>query len=146
MDLVLNNLFIGNAGDAKSPDVLYKNGICSVFNVALDLNYDLSKLGVAFADQYHVGLTDGLNNPPELFYAALFTLRGLMSKSHPILIHCHEGRSRSPTIVATYMTLTQGGTIVENLAKLKTIRAKVAPEAGMIQFAEQCLPHLQKIW
>jgi hypothetical protein len=51
------------------------------------------------------GLIDGPGNPPALYQAALCELHGLLAMGHTVLVHCIEGVSRSPFIVACYLTM-----------------------------------------
>jgi hypothetical protein len=51
------------------------------------------------------GLIDGPGNPPALYQAALCELHGLLAMGHTVMVHCIEGVSRSPFIVACYLAM-----------------------------------------
>lgn len=146
MHLIQNNLYLGNSGDAKNLSALLDHNINVVLNVAIDLSYqvwhkyDHGKELV----QYKVGMTDGLNNPPELFVAAVLTLKGLLDRDNKVLIHCHQGRSRSPSVIAAYLAIKDNGTFLEKLADIKAIRVMVDPEPGMLQYALSCMPLVER--
>lgn len=143
MELVYTNLYIGNAADARDIPLLKMHKVNAVLNVAMDLQYFIDKdTGIV---QYKVGMTDGMHNPPELFYAAVLTLKGLLEHNRTVLIHCHEGRSRSPSVVAAYLGIKEGKSYFEKLNELKSIRSKVNPEPGMMEFASNCMPWLEEV-
>ena len=89
------NLFIGNSFDAQRHQYLRKNNIKAVLNVAFDLNDPFC----SDIQWYKVGLIDGDGNIPWQIKIArdLLTdlcVAGQMNNSN-VLIHCHEGLSRS---------------------------------------------------
>jgi len=55
-----------------------------------------------------VVMDDGPNNPPELLEKALVTLRELAARHQGVLVHCAEGVSRSPFIVACFLAEEKG--------------------------------------
>lgn len=133
-------LFIGNSSDARNLDAIKANNISAILNVAEDLNINIQYPdGVRL---YRVGMSDGMNNPRDLFYAAVLTLRGLLEKGYTVLVHCHQGRSRSPSVVAAMLAIEEGKTFSEKLSEIKKARSLVNPEPGMIDYAELCFPWL----
>lgn len=147
MELVYNKLYLGNSSDAKNLPQLINHNIDVVLNVANDLSYHIEhkyEHGKELV-QYKVGMTDGLNNAPELFVAAVLTLKGLLDRGNTILIHCHQGRSRSPSVIAAYLAIKENKTFLEKLQELAAIRSIVNPEPGMIQYALSCMPKVEAI-
>jgi protein-tyrosine phosphatase len=146
MELICENLYLGNASDAKNLPNLIAHDINVVFNVAVDLHYQVAHKYNEHRElvQQKIGMTDGMNNPPELFVAAVLALKGLMDRGNKILIHCHQGRSRSPCVVAAYLSIKEGKDFLTKLEELKSIRAIVNPEPGMIQYAQNSMPKIQE--
>ncbi len=91
-------LWIGNAGDARSSALLRKEGFTAVLNVATDLVSppDIDPI------RFKVGLTDGPSNSLSSYEAAADLLDYLLSHGHKVLLHCHEGRSRSAAVAALW--------------------------------------------
>jgi protein-tyrosine phosphatase len=87
------NLWIGCSQDARqvNPD----NSIFSaVVNVACDLENPLcSKIR-----RYQAGLIDGPGNTAVQYEIAAQLVTSLLSSGHKVLLHCHEGRSRSAAV------------------------------------------------
>ena len=133
MDKITDNLYIGNSYDAlHSKSILKAAGITAILNVAKDL--DNPFLSPNNFSLHKVGLGDGSGNTEENLLGAIKTLHSLLSEGHRVLIHCHEGRSRSSSVVAAYLwALGQFSDIDAALSYLKTVRPLIRPETGMRQ-------------
>jgi protein-tyrosine phosphatase len=105
MNKITDKLWLGNSSDANNVDGLLANKITAILNVAVDLptrwEYPFDPYVVA-----HCGLVDGPGNPTALYSSAVLQLLGLIEQGHTVLIHCHEGRSRSPAIVLAYLLIS----------------------------------------
>lgn len=101
MNKITDQIWIGNSQDAKNAEALRAQGIRNILNVAEDLPAALTwKDGFT---HYHVGICDGPNEP-ELYEGALQVLRFITKDSgRKVLVHCHEGRSRSVFITAAHL-------------------------------------------
>jgi protein-tyrosine phosphatase len=130
MNKITDNIFLGNATDARDAEALKANGITAILNVAIDLDY-FPPTGIAY---FKVGMTDGKNNPNGMYLNAVATLKSLLGR-YKVLVHCHEGRSRSPSVVAGCLRRTDQ-LFEDALGDLNKIRDKVNPEAGMIEYAK----------
>lgn len=97
---ITDKLYIGNANDARDTNKLDELGITAVFNVAHDLNdpYDTTRR------YFKIGLTDGENNPIRHPIMAASLLHQLIKAGDTVLLHCHEGRSRSAFIATLYLS------------------------------------------
>ncbi len=96
---VAENLWVGNSLAGEYADVN------AVLNVAKDLHI---KRGHPTIEYAQVGLTDGPGNPLVTYYAATLTLYMMMESTKKVLVHCHEGKSRSMAIAIMYMHLVSG--------------------------------------
>ncbi len=99
-----HNLWVGNSNDAMIADV------GCILNVAKDLR---GVHGWPKVQYIQVGLVDGPGNPHHLYYAAVMALDTLMNTGNKVLVHCHEGKSRSVTVALMYMNLTYQRTLSE---------------------------------
>lgn len=102
MDYIDSNIFLGNASDAMNIDGLRKENIKTVFNVAIDLHHQppIQQRDISFLK---IGLIDGPGNSLSTFAAAVSALSSVQKLQQNILIHCHEGVSRSPTVLAAFL-------------------------------------------
>lgn len=101
MNQITENIWIGNSQDARNASALKSAGITHILNCAEDLPPALGwKDGFV---NFHCGLCDG-ENPSAFYRGGIEILKGILDGSdHKVLVHCHEGRSRSVYIVACYM-------------------------------------------
>ncbi len=99
MTEIVPGIWIGNSRDARNAELLRKNGIKAILNCAVDLAYEMPSEFV----QAKVGMVDGPGNPTRSFYIAVQVL-SMLKDIGPVLVHCHEGRSRSVSVVAAYLT------------------------------------------
>jgi hypothetical protein len=133
---ITEQIWIGSSQDAKDLGAIRAAGIDSILNVAEDLQPALGwKDGIT---HFHVGLRDN-SNAPSLYKAACYVLDALVDSGKKVLVHCHEGRSRSPYIVALYMTNKKpdafNHSIPATITFLKSIRPQIEVHPGHFQFA-----------
>lgn len=88
-------LYIGNSNDARDYETLKKKEIYCVVNVAKDLEdpWFHGKF-----KHYKIGLNDGSHNKTYEYVIAARLVISLLNDGQGVLLHCHEGRSRSPAI------------------------------------------------
>ncbi|WP_108462535.1 dual specificity protein phosphatase family protein [Devosia naphthalenivorans] len=125
------SLFIGGSDGARDLNLLKENGIFTVVNCAvnIDFNYVVEAeqeaepgkvaVGHGAVRSYKVGLIDGEGNPSRMMMAGYYILDGALKqrlperKTYPnrergnVLVHCRSGRSRSVALVALYLTKNQ---------------------------------------
>ena len=99
---IINNLYIGNSQSVNVANLEHFK-IDAVLNVAFDLNdmYD------SRFQWYKVGLIDGTGNKEVQIELAYKLLTNLLANDQSVLVHCHEGLSRSVYVV--YLFLTKNG-------------------------------------
>lgn len=101
MNQITPQIFIGSSRSALDGRSLKSNGIANILNCAEDLSDQLGWDGGFRV--FRVGMADGSNNP-SLYKSALSVLDAVTSDSNKkILVHCHEGRSRSVYVVACWL-------------------------------------------
>lgn len=149
------SLFIGDSDGARDVDLLLENGITTVVNCAvnLDFNYVLepalaaapgkAAVGHAPIRTYKIGLIDGDGNPGRMMLAGYYILDGALKQQLPdrpsypnrqrgnVLVHCRGGRSRSVALVALYLFRNQPDqfpSLDDALAHVRTHRQLRADE------------------
>lgn len=93
------NLWVGSSTDGQYADV------DAVLNVAKDLHIRRGWPDIQYAQ---VGLVDGPGNLPASYHAAVLTLAAMVKTGKRVLVHCHEGKSRSAAVVIMYLSATAG--------------------------------------
>lgn len=133
MDRITTNIWLGNTHDAKhSIPELKAAGITAVMNCAKDLDNELSFRDFTLS---HCGFVDGGGNTIQAAYAAVLQLASLVAEGHKVLIHCHEGKSRSATVLAYYIHAKQASevTLEDIIQKIKEKRPRVDIAPGLIE-------------
>lgn len=120
---VRHNIFLSGENEVKSLETMRALGITAVLNVA-DNSPDPYYRATTVL-MVKVGLEDNELNDPEAKDLAVFVLASLLDAGYSVLVHCVAGASRSPYIVARYLSETEDRPIKEVLVELKTLR----PEA-----------------
>ncbi|MCA1865170.1 dual specificity protein phosphatase family protein [Agrobacterium genomosp. 3] len=124
------DLFISGKEGASDLNLLRENGITTVVNCAVNLDFNFVEQPQIVSDHegsvygpgeiryYKIGLIDGAGNPDTQMVAAHYILRAALEQilpdkpSYPrrergsVLINCRGGRSRSVAVVALFLHLT----------------------------------------
>lgn len=143
MNKITDKIYLGSSQDAQHRKVqLRASGVTAILNVARDLT-NATTTHKEFK-MFHVGLMDGGGNPPNMLVAAVEVLNALLLDGETVLIHCHEGKSRSALVLATYLTdwQRQFATLEEAEAHLQSIRARVVINPGLKELYNIAKPHL----
>ncbi|EHS49179.1 Dual specificity protein phosphatase [Rhizobium sp. PDO1-076] len=124
------DLYISGKEGAADLELLHSNGITTVINCAVNLDFNYVRQPQVVSDHqgsvygpgeiryYKIGLIDGAGNPETQMVAAHYILRAALEQvlpdkpSYPrrergnVLINCRGGRSRSVAVVALFLHLT----------------------------------------
>lgn len=123
------DLFVGGREGASDVGLLKANGITTVLNCAvnLDFNYVATPAEISHDSRvdygpgliryYKLGIVDGPGNPDTMMLAGYYQLRGALDQVMPdkasyplrergnVLVNCRAGRSRSVVLVALFLHL-----------------------------------------
>lgn len=123
------DLFVGGREGASDVPLLVENGISTVLNCAVNLDFNYvarpdeishdSRVGYGAAPirYYKLGIVDGPGNPETMMLAGFYQLRGALDQilpekpSYPVrergnvLVNCRAGRSRSVILAALFLHL-----------------------------------------
>ena len=117
MDWITDLVALGDFEDSRDPD-----GVDAVLNVAAEapVLHDLPCLHLKIEDQQPIS--------PRDLRQALGFLADRTTVGHRVLVHCWAGVSRSPAIVAAFMTITAGLSADEALKIIQEKRPKADPD------------------
>ncbi|WP_323013102.1 protein phosphatase [Devosia sp.] len=123
------DLYVGGREGASDVPLLLENGISTVLNCAVNLDFNYvaepdevshdSRVGYGAAPirYYKLGIVDGPGNPDTMMLAGYYQLRGALDQvlperpSYPtrqrghVLVNCRAGRSRSVVLAALFLHL-----------------------------------------
>jgi dual specificity phosphatase 3 len=147
------DLYVGGREGASDIPLLRANGITTVLNCAvnLDFNYVAAPdevshdsgpgavgYGPALIRYYKLGIVDGPGNPDTMMLAGFYQLRGALDQilpekaSYPrrdrgnLLVNCRAGRSRSVILVALFLHIHLPQVFPNLAAAIDHVRVKRA--------------------
>ena len=129
MDWITNEIAIGNCDDARRFDVLRSAGIDGILSLTGWPNGASNTHGVTWRC---VELIDGHGNPVTQLQAAVWQLHELVSQGR-VLVHCMEGVSRSPLVVASYLADKAARPFEDCLQEISNLRKWVALQPGLME-------------
>jgi protein-tyrosine phosphatase len=137
MDKITKNIFLGDSSDAFQPEYLKSKGVTDVFCVAKDWAFAFRKdPDISYTQQ---GLIDGHGNEEWELETAANTLKNLVGHGGIVLIHCHAGVSRSPTILALYLARELNKSFDEVVDFIAQVRSIVNPHPELRRQARKLL-------
>ena len=129
MDWITPQIAIGNCDDALWLEGVRKAGIRSI----LSLNgWPNSAVNFHGLDWRCVELIDGFGNPVSRLRAAVCQLHDLVEQG-TVLVHCMEGVSRSPLVVASYLADRAARPFEECLREVSQLRRWVSLQPGLME-------------
>ncbi len=128
MDWITRDIAIGNCDDAIRLEQLRSAGIESILSLTGWPNSATNRHGLTWRC---VELIDGYGNEITRLHEALLQLHELLAKG-PVLVHCMEGVSRSPLVVASYLADTAARPFEDCLQEVKLSRKQAFLQPGLI--------------
>ena len=143
MDWITADIAIGNCDDALWLEGLRKAGIQSI----LSLNgWPNSAVNFHSLTWRCVELIDGFGNPVTRLQQAVWQLHELVEQG-TVLVHCMEGVSRSPLVVASYLADLAARPFEDCLREISQLRKWVSLQPGLVELRREYestfAPHLR---
>ncbi len=128
LDWITRDIAIGNIDDAVRLDELSSAGIEGILSLNGWPNSAANVHGLAWRC---VELIDGHGNDVNRLQEALWQLHELLARG-PVLVHCMEGVSRSPLVVASYLADQAARPFEDCLREVAALRKWVRLQPGLI--------------
>lgn len=129
MDWITTEIAIGNCDDARRFDVLRSAGIDGILSLTGWPNSAANPHGVTWRC---VELIDGHGNPVSQLRTAVCQLHELVEQGR-VLVHCMEGVSRSPLVVASYLADKAARPFEDCLQEISSLRKWVSLQPGLME-------------
>lgn len=120
MNIIRQNIYLGDKHDARLLPIL-RTSVTAILNVASEVPVEKHR-GI---ESIKVGMKDSAEDVKILGPTAVKTLHSLLNAGHIVLVHCKQGRSRSPHIVATCIAEREGKSYAEVYEEIRFLRPKV---------------------
>jgi len=129
MTFVLPRLYVGAEWNANNQYELQRCGVDRIINVARELNHVVEHKKNTVITRYKFRLHDSVY---EMVLPDLLRCVALLQQLQPhcVLVHCVQGRSRSPSAILAYMMWSQSKRLSAAVAELQAKRPCVSPNAG----------------
>ena len=137
MTKVFERLFVGDSHDADRLAVTNPFGITAVVNVSTEVNHHWME-GITYV---YSCLDEPERLDPRRFERIMMTISDLV-RAGTVLVHCVEGSSRSPVIVAVYMHIIGYMNFDDALSELRSLRPVIAPSKLVLERAKVYLEGL----
>lgn len=106
MDLIIPNIYVGNAVDAYDEEKVIDSGVDAIICVALEYHPE----EIYSFEVVRCGLHDEHENMPENTDSQLLKpineLKRLIDSGKTVLVHCSAGRNRSVAVIVGYLVLS----------------------------------------
>ena len=129
MDWITPEIAIGNCDDALWLEGVRKAGIHSILSLNGWPNSAVNFHGLTWRC---VELIDGFGNPVSRLQEAVCQLHDLVEHG-TVLVHCMEGVSRSPLVVASYLADRALRPFEECLREVSQLRKWVSLQPGLME-------------
>lgn len=130
MDWITREIAIGDCDDAVGLDRLSGAGIAGILSLT---GWPNSAANVHGIEWRCVELIDGEGNQVRRLHEAILHLHDLVTTRRAVLVHCMEGVSRSPLVVASYLADARGCTFEECLREVAQIRGRLNLQPGLLE-------------
>jgi len=133
LDWITDDIAIGNCDDAIWLEGVRNAGIESILSLNGWPNSAFNTHGLTWRC---VELIDGFGNPVTRLQEALCHLHELRNRGR-VLVHCMEGVSRSPLVVASYLADTAARSFDECLREVARLRKWTSLQPGLMELRRE---------
>jgi protein-tyrosine phosphatase len=138
ISMITDKIGIGDSSDGRQP----ASSIESILNVAVDLDIPPTQGNVY---RHKVGLLDGPGNDDCLLISSVLVLHALNKRHNRILVHCHEGKSRSVMVVAAYVSIVGNMEFDRVLKDIMQVRGVTEYRPVLYQQYIRLLPTIKRL-
>lgn len=129
MTKIRQKIYLGHEYDAHM-DTVNRCGITAILNVANDLNDPLYPIYKVLT--FKIGLSDDKMNSYSTIALAIYTLKYLVDEGHIVLIHCRAGMSRSPHVLALYLSKVENKTYGQVWDEIRKLRPEILDKSKLL--------------
>ncbi|XP_076288454.1 dual specificity protein phosphatase 19 [Lasioglossum baleicum] len=124
---IIPGLFLSSQDPIVNIDILQTHNIHSVLSVGIDAPIKFDGIKYYYCDLLDLPETD--------VTASIGKCRKIIdeNRNENILVHCNAGVSRSPTIVISYLMVSEGLFFDDAYCKVKKVRDRIKPNEGFIK-------------
>ena len=123
MDSVADELFVGTVDDVIDTSSLEAHGVMTI----VSLTHETPSLAGEDFTVCSIPLIDGPQNSREQFRNAVEETTTALKANGSVLVHCSAGASRSPTVAATALALSQDMELQDAFQQIADNRDAVDP-------------------
>ena len=131
MDSIADELFVGTVEDATDTSSLESHGVRTI----VSLTHETPSLAGEDFTVRSIPLIDGPQNSREQFTNAVEETMTALKANGSVLVHCSAGASRSPTVAATALALSQDMELQDALQQIADNRDAVDPHEALLRQA-----------
>ena len=131
MDSVGDDLFVGTAKDATDDSNLKTHGVTTI----ISLTHETPSFAEQELTLHSIPLIDGPQHNREQFTKAVEETIAALEADETVLVHCSAGASRSPTVAATALALSQDMKLEDALQQVAENRDAVDPHEALLRQA-----------
>ncbi|WIA28283.1 hypothetical protein OEZ86_010836 [Tetradesmus obliquus] len=127
---VLPGLWLGNAVAADSHHLLQYLGVTHVVNAAQELQCESAP---GLFQVHRVAIRDEEEEDVAAHFMQVQAwIDAALCGGGAVLVHCHEGKSRSVALLLGYLMLSRQHTLAAALAHIRSVRPEACPNAGFM--------------
>lgn len=136
--MITDRICIGDNLDARQP----ASALDCCLNTDIKCDIPLTQGNVY---RHKVGLLDGPGNDDALLLSAVMVLHALNKRHNRVLVHCHEGKSRSVMVVSAYVSIVGGMEFDRVLRDIMAARGVTEYRPALYQQFVQLIPTLRRL-
>ena len=144
LNLIIPHLFVGNSHSARTSSIISENDITAIVNVAKDLDDPW----LPEVQLYKFGIVDGASheNHSVTYALAARTVLTLLDRGETVLLHCHEGISRSVAVAVLVVSKFNGMSLDQAYGLVGTQRPIAFINKGHKIHIEEARKMLDAAW
>ena len=131
MDSVSDDLFVGTVEDATDDSALETHSVTTI----ISLTHETPSFTEQELTIHSIPLIDGPQHNRQQFTKAVEETIAALEADGGVLVHCSAGASRSPTVAATALALSQDMELEDALKQVAVDRDAVDPHEALLRQA-----------